>query len=113
MEVRAIAKYVRMSPSKARDLTRAIQGQPVSEALRLTEFNARKAAVLVGKTLRSAVANAENNAGLSAEKLFVKEATIEQGPSLRRYWHGARGMPKPIQRKTSHIRIVLSDGEEA
>ena len=113
MEVCATTKYARISPSKARDLARSIQGQPVADALRMTEFNARKAAGLIGKTLKSAIANAENNANLSAEDLFVKEAVVEEGPMMRRYWYGARGMPKPVRKKMSHIRIVLSDGKKS
>ncbi len=109
MQVEAVTKYVRMSPSKARDLARAIQGQPVAEALRITQFNARKGAFYLGKTLRSAIANAENNAGLSVDDLVVEKAHIEQGPALKRYWPRARGSASPILRRTSHIRIVLTD----
>ena len=69
MEIRAVSKYVRLSPTKARDLTRAIQGRRVGEALQVVELNKRKAAVCLGKTLKSAIANAENNAELSADKL--------------------------------------------
>ncbi len=69
MEVRAITKYVRISPSKARDLARVIQGKSVVEALDITRHTTRKAAVQLGKTLKSAIANAENNASLSAEDL--------------------------------------------
>lgn len=109
MDVQAITRYVRMSPSKAQDLARAIQGRPVSEALALTQLSRRKAAVWIGKTLRSAIANAEKNAKLSADKLFVKQAWIEDGPRLKRWWPRARGMASPILRRMSHIRIVLSD----
>lgn len=109
MEVVAVSKYVRMSPSKARDLARAMQGRPVAEALRIADFNARKAGVLLGKTLRSAIANAENNAGLSVDRLVVKRALIEPGPSLKRYWPRARGSASPILRRTSHVRIVLTE----
>ena len=109
MEVRAITKFVRLSPTKARDLARAITGLPVADALKLTEHSERKAAFCIGKTLKSAIANAENNAEVSAEDLYVREAVVDQGPSTRRYWHGARGAWKPIRRKTSHIKITLTD----
>ena len=109
MQVEAKTRFVRLSPSKARDLARAIQGRPVAEALRITEFNARKGAVYLGKTLKSAIANAENNAGLSADKLYVGEAVVNPGPVLKRFWPRARGMVSPILRRTSHIRIVLTD----
>jgi large subunit ribosomal protein L22 len=113
MDVEAVSKYVRMSPSKARDIARAMQGRPVAEALRIADFNARKAGVLLGKTLRSAIANAENNAGLSADTLVVKRALVEQGPSLKRYWPRARGSASPILRRTAHIRIVLTERKPA
>lgn len=109
MEVRAITKYVRMSPSKARDLARAIQGLPVPKALTVSSASRRKAAFHIRKTLKSAIANAENNADLSAENLYVKEAVIEDGPRLKRWWPRARGMVSPIKRRMSHIRITLSD----
>lgn len=109
MDVSARARFVRMSPTKMRDLTRTIQGMPVGEALRVTSFNKRKGAFLVGKTLKSAIANAENNADLSVEDLYVKKAVVDQGPVIKRYRPAARGMAKPIQKKTSHIHIVLSD----
>ena len=98
-----------MSPSKARDLAERLKGLPVEEALRITEFNARKAAREIGKTLKSAIANAENNEGLQAEDLFVKNAIVDGGPMLRRYWPRSRGMVRPIRRRTSHITIVLTD----
>ncbi|NCC49701.1 MAG: 50S ribosomal protein L22 [Spartobacteria bacterium] len=109
MEVRAITKYVRMSPSKARDVARAIQGRPVPVALSITQASQRKAAFQIGKTLKSAIANAENNAGLSADDLIVKEAVVDEGPRMRRYWPRARGMVSPIEKKFSHIRIILSE----
>ncbi|MBN1676490.1 MAG: 50S ribosomal protein L22 [Kiritimatiellae bacterium] len=109
MEVHATTKYARVAPRKAVALARCLRNLPVGEALRLVEFQKQKAALLIGKTLKSAVANAENNANLSAETLRVKEAVIEAGPTMRRYWARARGMVSPIQRKTSHIRITLTD----
>ena len=113
MEVFAINKYVRMSPSKARDMARAIQGRPVAEALRVTEFSERKAGFELGKTLKSAIANAENNASLSADDLYVRSAVVEEGPRLKRYMPRARGSASPILKKMSHIRIVLTDKKPA
>ncbi len=109
MEVTATAKYVRIAPRKARDLARDMSGRSVSAALRLVEFSERKAAFLLGKTLKSAIANAENNHDVSAEGLYVKEALVDNGPVMRRYIAAARGSAKPILKRTSHIRIVLSD----
>ncbi len=109
MEVTATAKYVRIAPRKARDLAREMSGCSVSDALRLVEFSERKAAFLLGKTLKSAIANAENNHDASAEDLYVKNALVDNGPVMRRYIAAARGSAKPILKRTSHIRIVLSD----
>ena len=109
MEINATTKYVRLSPTKARDLARAIQGKSVGEALQLVELNKRKAAVCIGKTLKSAIANAENNAELSAENLFVSKAVVETGPTFPRYWPRARGSAASIRKKTSHIYVTLTD----
>ena len=109
MEITATTKYIKMSPTKARDLANEIKGLPVSDALFITEFNARKAAIQIGKTLKSALANAEHNQGLSADQLIVKNAIVDGGPMMKRYRPRARGSASPIQKKTSHIAIVLSD----
>lgn len=109
MEVQALTKYVRMSPKKVREIALEIQGKSVTEAQDLLTFIPRKSARLVAKTLQSAVANAENNRNLSADSLTVKSAVIEQGPAFKRFRAGARGSAKPYKKRTSHIRIVLSD----
>ncbi len=109
MEIKATTKYARIAPRKARDLARAMQGRSVAEALRLVEVSERKAAALIGKTLKSAIANAENNHKVSADTLRVVSATVDEGPSLKRYWPRSRGMASPIRKRTSHIAIVLSD----
>jgi large subunit ribosomal protein L22 len=109
MEIRSIYKYARISPFKAREVTREIQGLPVSAALDLLAFTPKKAAFLIGKTLKSAIANAENNANLKPDGLVVKEAIVGEGPTLKRIMARARGSASPIQKRTSHIRIVLSD----
>src|SRR2546426_3785319 len=109
MEVRSIYKYARISPFKVREVTREIQGLPVSTALDILSFTPKKAAFLIGKTLKSAVANAENNANLKADGLVVKEAIVGEGPTLKRLMARARGSGSRILKRTSHIRIVLSD----
>jgi len=109
VEVSATTRYIRLSPRKARDLARAIQGLPLKDALAVTRLTRRKAAFHLWKTLRSALANAENNHDLSEEALYVKEAVIEEGPRLRRWRPRARGMAAPIRHRMSHIRVVLSD----
>jgi large subunit ribosomal protein L22 len=109
MEVRSIYRYARISPFKVREVTRAIQGLPVSAALDLLAFTPKKAAVLIGKTLKSAVANAENNANLKVDGLVVKEAVVGEGPTIKRMMARARGSGSGILKRTSHIRIVLTD----
>ncbi len=109
MEVRSIYKYARISPFKVREVTREIQGLPVSAALDLLAFTPKKAAFLINKTLKSAIANAENNANLKPDGLVVKEAIVGEGPTIKRIMARARGSASPILKRTSHIRIVLTD----
>ena len=109
MEVRSIYKYARISPFKVREVTREIQGLPVSAALDILAFTPKKAAFLINKTLKSAIANAENNANLKADGLVVKEAVVGEGPTFKRMATRARGSGARILKRTAHIRIVLTD----
>ncbi len=109
MQVTSTYKYARISPFKAREVTREIQGLPVSAALDILAFTPKKAAALINKTLKSAIANAENNNDLRVDNLVVKEATIGEGPTFKRFQPKARGSAGPIRKRTSHIRIVLTD----
>jgi len=109
MEVRSITRYARISPLKVRDVVREIRGLPVSQAIDLLNYTPKKAAFLVGKTLRAGIANAENNHELSADNLVVKEAQVGEGPRYKRFKPAARGSAHPIQKRTSHIRIILTD----
>src|SRR5207253_10045620 len=109
MEVRAIYRYAKISPFKAREITREIQGLPVSAALDVVAYSPKKAAALINKTLKSAVANAENNANLKVDGLVVKEAIVGEGPTMKRMMARARGSGSRILKRSSHIRIVLTD----
>ncbi|HEY3601706.1 MAG TPA: 50S ribosomal protein L22 [Chthoniobacterales bacterium] len=109
MQVSSTYRYAKISAFKAREVTRAIQGLPVSAALDLVAFSPKKAAALVSKTLKSAVANAENNANLKVDGLVVKEAVVGEGPTMRRMMTRARGSGSTIRKRSSHIRIVLTD----
>ena len=109
MEVRSIYRYAKISPFKVREVTRAIQGLPVSAALDIVAFSPKKAAGLINKTLKSAVANAENNANLKVDTLVVKEATCGEGPTMKRMMPRARGSGSRILKRSSHIRIILTD----
>src|SRR5690349_20393248 len=109
MQVTSTYRYARISAFKAREVTREIQGRSASDALDLLTFSPKKAAVLVKKTLRSAIANAENNNDLRVDNLLVKEAVVGEGPTFKRFRARARGGASPIRKRTSHIRIVLTD----
>ena len=109
MNVEATTKYVRISPEKARHVARLLQGKTVDEALAICAISPRKAARLFGKTLKSAVANAENNNNLDRNDLVVKMAVADEGPTLKRFRARARGMASRILKRTSHLKIVLTD----
>lgn len=109
MEVKSIYRYAKISAFKVREVTREIQGLPVAAALDIVAYSPKKAATLVNKTLKSAVANAENNANLKVDTLVVKEAIAGEGPTMKRMMARARGSGSQILKRTSHIRIVLTD----
>jgi large subunit ribosomal protein L22 len=109
MQVSSTYRYAKISPFKVREVTRAIQGLPVSAALDLVAFSPKKAAFLIAKTLKSAVANAENNANLRVDGLVVKEATVGEGPTMKRMMARARGSGSRILKRSAHIRIILTD----
>nr|WP_255558838.1 50S ribosomal protein L22 [Horticoccus luteus] len=110
MEVQALTRYARMSPKKMREVANTITGRKAPEAVEYLTLIPRKSARLIVKTLKSAIANAENNNNLSADSLIVKTAVIENGPVLKRFKAGARGSAMPRRKKMAHIRIVLTDG---
>jgi len=109
MQVISTYRYAKISAFKVREVTRAIQGLPVSAALDVVAFSPKKAAGFISKTLKSAVANAENNANLKVAGLVVKEATVGEGPTMKRMMPRARGSGSQILKRTSHIRIILTD----
>ena len=110
MEVQALTRNARMSPKKVREVARTIQGRTANDAVEYLTLIPRKSARLIVKTLKSAIANAENNNNLAADSLTVKSAVVENGPVLKRFRAGAKGSAMPRRKKMSHIRIVLSDG---
>ena len=109
MQVSSTYRYAKISAFKAREVTRAIQGLPVSAALDLVAFSPKKAAGMISKTLKSAIANAENNANMRVEGLVVKEATVGEGPTMKRMMTRARGSGSTIRKRSAHIRIILTD----
>ena len=109
MEVKAITRGVRISASKGRDLARALKGKTLADALKTVDFSPRKAARILGRTLRSAAANASHNFGLDPDSLVVRKAVFDEGASMRRFWPRARGSASPIEKQTSHVTVVLTD----
>ena len=112
-EVRAEAKYVRMSPRKARLVTEHIRGRSVPEARAVLAFTSREAAQVIQKVLHSAVSNAEANHGLAEERLYVKAAYADSGPVLKRWRARARGRVARIRKRTCHITVLLAELPQA
>jgi len=112
MKAHAQAKYIRQSPNKVRRVLDLVRGLPVEEARHVLDLTERRAADYVRKVLDSAVANAEHNLALDAGELFVSETFADEGPTLKRWRPRARGRATPIHKRTSHITVVVSDGEE-
>ena len=112
MEGRAVAKHVRMSARKARLVIDLIRGRPVNDAYAILQYSAKKAADPIDRALRSAVANAQQKASqqggfLDVDKLIVREAYVNEGPTLKRWRAAAMGRAVPIRRRTSHITVVV------
>jgi large subunit ribosomal protein L22 len=108
-EVKAVAKWVRMSPRKARLVTEHIRGRTVPEARTVLAFTPRAAAREIEKVLRSAVANAEANHNLAGDELVVKAAFVDEGPVMKRWRARARGRAVRIRKPTCHITVVLTE----
>ena len=111
-EARAIAKHIRISPRKVRQVVDLIRGKKVDEALAILKFTPRRASTAVEKVVKSAAANAEHNLEMDKAALFVSEAFVDQGPTLKRYKPRAMGRADLIRRRTSHITVVVCEKEE-
>ena len=109
MPGRAIGKYLKVPPRKARDIVNLIRGLPVEDAQQLVRFSKRRAARIVEKVLKSAVANAEQAREGEAKPLFVSQAMVDEGPTLKRMIARARGVRNVIRKRTSHITIVVDE----
>jgi len=113
MEARATARYVRISPRKARRVVDLIRGTHVLEAQRRLQFSPLGASRTVAKVLKSAVANAEQSPGIIEENLVVKRGWVDEGPTLKRFRPRAYGRATQIRKRTSHITLVVENiGEE-
>ncbi|RMF04063.1 MAG: 50S ribosomal protein L22 [Chloroflexi bacterium] len=109
MQVRAVSKYILGSPVKARRVVNSIRGMRAEEALEVLALLPQRAANPVYKTVKSALANAEENFALDPEDMVISEIKIDEGPRLRRARYGARGRFKPIKKRMSHITVVLEE----
>ena len=109
MESKAVAKFVRITPRKVRIVLDLIRGKNVAEAFAILKFTPKAGADVVEKVLRSAVANAENNFDMDVDKLFIKTAFADQGPTLKRIHQRSRGQAFKILKRTSHVTIVVDE----
>ena len=109
MEVSATLKFVRLSPQKARLVADQVRGLPVENAVQLLTFSNRKAAHAIKKVLESAIANAEHNEGADIDELKVHTICVDRGPTHKRFRARARGRGTRILKRTSHIRVTVSD----
>ena len=109
MEARAIAKYVRMSPTKLAPITDLVRGKDLQEALTIIKFTPGKASELVEKVVQSAAANAENNHDMDVSKLYVAEIYANKGPTMKRWRAGAQGRAGMILKRSSHIGVTLKE----
>ena len=111
-EAMATARFIRMSPSKARQVVDLIRGRHVDEARQMLAFTQRGATLPVRKVLESAIANAEHNRSLAADELFIARAWVDEGPTLRRFRPRAMGRATRINKRTCHISVVVGRPEE-
>ena len=108
-EAKAVAKFLRMSPSKLKPVTDLVRGKDLDEALTILKFTPGKGSALVEKVVQSAAANAENNHEMNVDDLYVAEINANQGPTLKRYRAGAQGRASMILKRTTHLNVVLRE----
>ncbi len=111
MEAKAIGRYVRISPTKVRPVVALIKGKGVDDALAVLRFTPNRAARAVAKVVMSAAANAEHNLELDRDGLRIARAYVDGGPSIRRMQARARGRADVFKKRSSHITVVVTDGE--
>ena len=109
MEVRAVLRYVRISPQKVRMLISAVKGKPVEEGLDILKFMPQKAAYIIEKVVRSAVANADQSPDIDVDALVIRNIIADQGPVLKRFRARARGRGTRILKRTAHITVILAE----
>lgn len=112
METRAVAKFVRVAPRKARQITDMIKGKGPAEVLNILQFTSKGAGPIVAKVIKSALANARQNPEINADNLYIERAYVNQGATLKRFRPRAMGRASKIRKRTSHITIVLKEKEK-
>lgn len=112
MEARAVAKYVRMSPSKLKPICDLVRGKDLNEALNILKFTPGKGAEIVEKVVNSAAANAENNFDMDPNSLYVAEVYANQGSTMKRWRAGAQGRASMILKRSSHVGVTLKEKED-
>lgn len=111
MEARAIARYLRVSPFKARQVADLVRGKDVDEAIGILRYTNKKSAPMISKVVKSAMANAEHNYDMDSDALFVSEILIDEGPTIKRMRPRAYGRADVRRHRTSHITVVLRERE--
>ena len=109
MEVKAKLRFVRVSPRKARLVADLVRGKGSEEAVNTLAFTRKASAKMIGKLLKSAIANATQKKTIDVDRLFVKRITVDQGPTMKRFMPRALGRATTIRKRTSHISIVLDE----
>jgi large subunit ribosomal protein L22 len=109
MEVKAVARYVRIPPQKVRLIMDEVRGKKVEEAIRMLTFSPQKGAHLLRKLINSAVANAEANKELDVDTLFIKKIFADQGPTMKRFLPRAMGRATRIRKRMSHLTVILDE----
>jgi large subunit ribosomal protein L22 len=113
MEARAITRFVRLSPRKVRLVVDQIRGKGVEEALNILKFVPKRSAGVIAKTLRTAVANAENTQSVDVDRLYVKQAMVDEAGMWKRFMPRAQGRATRIRKRLSHITIIVDEAEES
>ena len=109
MEIKAVARFVRISPRKVRLIMDKIRGNKVAEALEILSFAPQKGARILKKLINSAVANAEQNSGIDVDSLYIKRLFADQGPTLKRWRPRALGRATRIRKRSSHLTVILDE----
>ena len=109
MEARAVSKYLRVSPYKARLVADLVRGKMVRDALTLLKYTPKKGGRFITQTLRSAVANAENTGSIDVDTLYIKTILVDEGPTLKRFQPRSMGRANRILKRTSHVTVVLDE----